>query len=120
MNFIQNFFTMLLNIKLYHWGTKLHARHIASDELHTALSALIDTFVEVYISKNPRPKFTNGFSIQVKQLTDTTISDTLDEYIVFLKKELPKVVEKSDTHLLNIRDEMLEVLNKAHYLFSFK
>lgn len=112
------FFHMMLNIKLYHWETTSFSRHKASDELHGNLSGLIDNFVEVYMGSYNRPKFTSGFTIKVKQLNDSNITPVLDEYNKFLKHELPKFVKESDTHLLNIRDEMLAEINKTLYLFT--
>ena len=115
---VQIFFHMMLNIKLYHWETTSFSRHKATDELHSNLSERIDKFIEVYIGGYDRPKFTSTFSIKVKQLNDTNIIEVLNEYITFLKYELPKFVIQSDTHLLNIRDEMLADINQALYLFT--
>ena len=115
---IKVFFNIMLNIKLYHWETKIFARHKASNKLHENLSESVDKFIEVYIGGYERPKFTSSFSIKVVQLNDTNIIDALNEYIIFLKYELPKFVKKSDTHLLNIRDDMLTDLNQALYLFT--
>lgn len=117
---VQVFFHMLLNIKLYHWETTEYSRHKASDELHGNLSELIDKFVEVYIGGYTRPRFASSFNIKVKQLNDTSIIEILNEYVQFLKYELPNHVKESDTHLLNIRDEMLAEINQALYLFTFK
>ena len=113
---IQVFFHMTSNIKLYHWNTMQYSRHKASDELHSALSSLIDTFVETYIGEYKRPQF--SFNIKVKLINDNSICELLREYIQFLKFELPKQLDKSDTHLLNIRDELLTELNKTLYLFT--
>ena len=112
---VQIFFHMMLNIKLYHWETTNFARHKASDELHANLSALIDKFIEVYIGGYTRPTFTSTFSVKVKRLNDTDIIEVLNQYKEFLKHELPKYVKESDTDLLNIRDEMLGILNQTKY-----
>ena len=116
---VQIFFHMMLNIKLYHWETTIYSRHKASDKLHENLSESIDKFIEVYIGGYTRPTFTSTFSVKVKQLNDTNIIEVLNEYITFLKYELPNFVNQSDTHLLNIRDDMLTHINKALYLFTF-
>lgn len=115
---VQVFFHMLLNIKLYHWETLIFARHKASDDLHGSLSTLVDTFVEVYMGRYSRPEFKSSFDVKVKQLDDSNIKDVLNEYIKFLKYEVPKYVKESDTDLLNIRDEMLSEFNKTLYLFT--
>jgi hypothetical protein len=40
----------------------------------------------------------------------------IDSYIAYLNNELPQVCKEGDTDLLNIRDEMLSVLNQTKYL----
>jgi hypothetical protein len=115
---IQVFFSMLLNIKLYHWETMMFSRHKASDELHSSLSDLIDKFIEVYIGRYTRPKFKSSFDIKVKQLNDSNIVEVLHEYIKFLKHDISKYIKDSDTDLLNIRDEILGEFNKTLYLFT--
>ena len=115
---VQVFFHMMLNLKLYHWETLSFARHKASDDLHGNLSGLIDTFVEVFIGRYKRPEFKHSFNVHVKQFSDNNIVDAIQEYIEFLKYDLPKYLSESDTDLTNIRDEMLGELNKTLYLFT--
>lgn len=115
---VQVFFNMLLNIKLYHWETRIYARHKASCDLHSSLTDLTDKFIEVYMGRYSRPEFTNAFDVKVSQLNDTNIKSALNEYVKFLKYELPKNVKESDTDLLNIRDEMLGEFNKTLYLLT--
>ena len=115
---VQVFFHMMLNIKLYHWETFSFARHKGSDELHGNLSELIDKFVEVYMGRYKRPEYKTSFNVQVKQLNDENVVDVLNEYVQFLKYELPKYLKESDTDLTNIRDEMLGEINQTLYLFT--
>jgi len=44
----------------------------------------------------------------------------IDVFIEFLQNDLPEELEKTDTDLLNIRDEMLGLLNKTKYLLLLK
>lgn len=117
---IKVFFHMTLNIKLYHWQTKLYARHKASDDLFSELLSLIDTFVETYIGKYQRPSFNEKTSITFQEFTDDEIVTTLNKYVYYLVNELPKQLQKEDTELLNIRDEMLQLFNKTLYLFTLQ
>ena len=118
---IQTFFHMQLTIKLYHWQTRLFARHKATDELLENLSGLIDEFIEVYMGRYKRPDFKGGFSIEITELTDETAKKMLDNYISIMKTKVPKYLKKeSDTDLLNIRDEILSNLNKTLYLFTLE
>ena len=115
---VKVFFHITTTIKLYHWQTTNFARHKATDSLHGALSELIDTFVEVYMGRYQRPVYQNGFKISIQELTDDTAVGIIQEYIDYLKNDVPKYLKSSDTDLLNIRDEMLQNLNQTMYLFT--
>ena len=43
---VRFFFTLQLNIKMYHWNTTSYARHKATDDFGGKLLSLIDKFVE--------------------------------------------------------------------------
>jgi hypothetical protein len=116
-SFIKVFLTIANTIKLYHWQTRSFSRHKATDELHSKLLDLIDTFVEVYIGKYSRPDFDGGFNITIKELTDEYAFDLLAHFAEYLERDLPKMLS-NDTHLLNIRDEMLATVNQTMYLFT--
>ena len=45
------FFSIQINLKLYHWQTNSYARHIATDSILTKIDPLIDTFIEIYQGK---------------------------------------------------------------------
>ena len=115
---IKVFFNMTAMVKLYHWQTKLYARHKATDELHAELLSLTDKFIEVYIGRYGRPKFEEGFQVKVSELTEETASTLLRGFVDFLKSELPKYLKKSDTDLFNIRDEILGTVHQTLYLFT--
>jgi hypothetical protein len=117
---IPTFFHMLANIKLYHWQTYHYSRHIASDTLHGELSDLIDTFIEVYMGKYNRPEFNRGFQIPVDEYSTLSVNELLKTYTLFLQDKLPMYIDTGDTELLNIRDEMLSILNKTLYLFTLE
>ena len=117
-NIVKVFFHITTTIKLYHWQTTNFARHKATDSLHEALSELIDTFVEVYMGRYQRPVYQNGFKISIQELTDDNVVGIIQEYIDYLKNDVPKYLKSSDTDLLNIRDEMLQNLNQTLYLFT--
>ena len=117
-NIIKFFFHITSSIKLYHWQTTNFARHKATDDLHSTLLELIDSFVETFIGKYERPIFPSKFNLNIKTLDDEIAPIALQEYISYLTNEIPKYVDKKDTDLLNIRDEMLAILHKTLYLFT--
>lgn len=118
-NIVKLFFHMSNTIKLYHWQTTSFARHKATCDLFNALQPLIDEFIEVYMGRYERPDFGGGLKLTIREFSDSTAPEIIQEYIDYLKNELPEYLKSSsDTDLLNIRDEMLSNLNKVLYLFT--
>jgi len=115
------FFSLQTNIKMYHWQTTSYARHKATDSLLSDIDSLIDNFMEIYQGKYG--KIPIGFtSINVRTLTDDeTSTDFIQKCINYLNNILDEDTNMSstDTDLLNIRDEMVGLLNKTLYLFTF-
>ena len=108
-------------IKIYHWQTKSYSRHKATDSLVDNLSSKLDKFVEVM--KGSRMKRiviskTNKFVFENE--TDNNAVKLLTEFRNWLENILPKYLEKSDTELLNIRDDILADVNQTLYLFTFE
>lgn len=105
-------------IKLYHWTTHKHSRHIATDELYSSIQSGMDKFIEVYIGIYERDEVFKGKaqSINMRIFNDKNAVLLLKEIAEFLKKDIPKYIK--DTDLLNIRDDILANVNKAKYLFT--
>jgi len=117
----QFFFMMRNQIKLYHWQTKLYARHKATDGVIDSLDESVDKYVEVYMGKYGRMKMNSSTATTtVKNLTETSITGFIKRCIEYLNEDLVKKLKDTDTDLLNIRDEMLAELNQLLYLFTLK
>jgi hypothetical protein len=108
-------------VKIYHWQTMSFARHKATDDLVSSLDESIDNFTEVFMGKYGRPHFTSKNSkIELYDATDKKGHIVLEECIKWLMEELPKKLKKTDTDLLNIRDDIVGQINKTRYLFTLK
>ena len=108
-------------LKMYHWQTKSHSRHVASGDFVTNLTEFIDTFVEVYQGKYGRIQLDNIVSIKLKNMNDTTVIDYLNKYKNYLIYTIPGTLDNvKDTDLLNLKDEMLAEANKFLYLFTLR
>lgn len=108
-------------IKIYHWQTFSFGRHKATDDLVASLDTHIDNFTEVYMGKYGRPHFTSKNStIELFDAKDQKAHVVIEECIKWLMTDLPKRLKKTDTDLLNIRDEIVGDLNKSRYLFTLK
>jgi len=108
-------------IKLYHWQTRVYARHIATDKMLKKLEKEIDSYVEIYIGKYGRPKI-NGknASITLQNLSEAGATRMIVAAVKYLQGPLTKTLQPSDTDLMNIRDEIIADLNQLLYLFTLK
>jgi hypothetical protein len=110
------FFNIRDQVKMYHWQTKSFSEHKATDELVGKLDTNIDTFVEVYMGRYGRPLIKK--TLPVKNLTVTGIRGFITRSSKWLETSLPRMLKKTDSDLLNVRDEILADLNQIKYLFT--
>lgn len=110
------FFNIRDQVKMYHWQTKSFSEHKATDELVGTLDTNIDKFVEVYMGRYGRPLIRK--TLPVKNLTVTGIRTFITRSTNWLETSLPRMLKKTDSDLLNIRDEILGDLNQVKYLFT--
>lgn len=116
-----HFFLQLRDqVKLYHWQTKVYARHIATDTILEKIEKSIDSFVEVYIGKYGRPRITGtNATIHLQNLTEAGAARLIKAAIKYLQGTLTKSLKAAlDSDLINIRDEMVSDLNQLLYLFT--
>lgn len=118
--FVLQFFQFLNDLKLYHWSTTSYPRHKASDDCFSSIQSLMDKFVEIYIGKYNRNQIlsfkTKVVSVPVTICNDQDAKNLVIGMIQYL--ENLKLDTKADSDLINIRDEMIGVLNQTLYLFS--
>ena len=128
------FLELLNTIKIYHWSTLSYPTHKATDELHTKLSELVDSFIEIYIGHCARGGRGAGAGAGIpvfrfKSEKDASIEfceckspdafcKVLDDNIVHLEGLTDKLHGYTD--LVNIRDEMVGALAQALYLLRLK
>jgi hypothetical protein len=107
-------------IKLYHWQTRVYARHIATDTILAKIETSIDSFVEIYIGKYGRPRITGSHAvITLQNLTEAGASRLIKAAIKHLQGPLTKSLQPAmDSDLINLRDEMIADLNQLLYLFT--
>jgi hypothetical protein len=127
MNYVTNFLAMQNQFRVMHWQTQKKigsfAAHNAFGTAYEELDPLIDDFIEIFQGKNGVIKGangSNGFTIQLSNLDDNPEA-VVDECIRFLIDVLPQgLSETEDTDLLNIRDEMLAILNQTKYRLDLR
>lgn len=118
---IHFFLQLRTQIKLYHWQTRVYARHIATDQILEKLDKAIDSFVEVYLGKYGRNRLTGkNASFTVHNLTEAGALKLLQSAVKYIQGALTKSLKEPDTELLSIRDDILAELHQLLYLFSLR
>ena len=124
MNFITNFLAIQNQFRVMHWQTQKKvgsfAAHSAFGTAYEELDPLIDDFIEIFQGKKGVIQGVNGFTIQLANLDENPVA-VVDECIRFLIDVIPQGLNESeDTDLLNIRDEMLAILNQTKYRLDLR
>lgn len=124
MNFVTNLLTLHNQFKVYHWQTQKKvgsfAQHNAFGTAYDDLTDKIDDFIEIYQGKRGVIMGKSGFNINLKNLDDNP-NVFIDEFINYLTQHVPQALDATaDTDLLNIRDEMLGILNQTKYRLMMK
>jgi hypothetical protein len=116
---IKTLFKYRQQLHIYHWQTKSYSRHIASDKLLGELTDFIDSFMEIYFGKYGRVNFSSNIDINLGNMNDNEGLKYLDEMINYYINELPTFLNpKTDTDLLNLRDDILAKTNQIKYLYT--
>lgn len=124
LNYITNLLTLQNQIRVFHWQTQYKvgsfAQHSAFGTAYEELDERIDDFIEVYQGKNGAIMASKGsFNLTLHNLSDDAES-CIDEFIEYLVEYVPQGLKETDTDLLNIRDEMLSILNQTKYRLHLK
>ena len=111
--------TLRDQVKLYHWQTRVYARHIATDQILEKLEKHMDSFVEVYIGKYGRPRVTGkNAEITVHNMTEAGASRLLQAALRYLQGPLSRSLKVGDYDLFALRDSLMEDVNQLAYLFT--
>ena len=127
--YILRFLEMLNTIKIYHWSSLSYPTHKATDELHSKMSELVDSFIEIYIGHLSRrggagagiPVFKRGAASEISFCECKSLDifcKKLDGYITFMEGLTKRLDGYTD--LVNIRDEMVGAVAQTLYLLRLK
>jgi len=103
-------------LRIFHWQTPSYAEHKALGKAYEALDGLIDTFVESWMGATGE-KIQAGFKITLVDHKNKAAVDLMNQAYTFLTGELEETL-KGRSELLNIRDEMLGVVQQTRYLLT--
>ena len=81
----------------------------------------MDELVETHQGKHQKIVLSGSISIELSNMSDLNIESILGEVTDYLSTEFAQQVDETkDTDCLNIRDEILQTLNKLKYLLTLK
>jgi hypothetical protein len=103
-------------IRIFHWQTSSFSEHKALGKAYKALDELIDTLIESYMGATGE-KIKAGFQLTLVDHKNKAAKDLMDQAYTFLTGELDQQLS-GRTELLNIRDEMLAVVQRTRYLLT--
>lgn len=102
------------SLAMCHWLTTSFAEHKALGEAYETLADSLDNFVETLIGAKSRSVLSG-----IKQLQITTdVDEALNELEGTLRDDVEEEVEEAETALLNIRDDMLALVQHTRYLLT--
>jgi len=104
------------SLRLQHWLTFSHAEHMALGGAYEGLDDLIDTFVETAVGAKGRGILSPNTTLTVGGDASKILA-TLEGV---LRNEIPSDIGENETSLMNIRDEMLALVQKTRYLLTQK
>lgn len=110
-----------VQLKVNHWQTKGVAIHNAFGDAYNTLTDLIDEFVEISMGKYGRfvlDDETNNIKlINLSEMNPKDMITVCTDALIEFSEDLDP---KKDTDLLNLKDEMLGLLNKLQYLLTLE
>ena len=105
-------------LRILHWQTKSHAKHLALGDAYETLGELIDTYVETCMGIHGR--FILGDeerSLSIQNLSDIDLLGMIKTVRASFQE---MNINPKDVDLLSLRDEMLVVINKLSYLLTLR
>lgn len=114
---VANLIGMEQQLRIWHWQTKMYSRHQAYGATYNSLGELIDSFMEVYMGKYGRVEA--PATIPLENMSND-VQPKIEQYVQSLTEITNSLDPVTDSDLLNIRDEMLALMNKLKYLLTLK
>lgn len=106
-------------IRLFHWKTSSFARHKATDKYMKIINPIIDNIIES-LQGGRGKRISDAFGTKYRELTEDNVMEHLKVYRHWLENHMPILLDKSETDILNLRDELLAAVKRLMYLFTLK
>jgi hypothetical protein len=118
---IVNLIKIQNQLRILHWQTLSYAAHKALGNAYEDLDELIDSLVEIHQGKYGRITFETPIDLGLVNQDEIDLEDILIQLNDYLAGPFAAMHDPiKDTDCLNIRDEILAVINKLRYLLTLK
>ena len=118
MSCIKTILNFQNELRLHHWGTKSYAAHKALGKAYEGIDGLLDTFAETYMGTFGKDELKEINELNLNGPHKTTAMQVLSSFEDYLTQEVSKELGADQTALLNIRDEMLGLVQRTKYLLT--
>lgn len=106
--------------RFLHWQTFGDAKHRTYGALYEGFDDIIDKFVETMMGKYGRPEFESEFAVMFQDIKSLSVQNFIDGITEFLVGMTDVLDTRYDTDLLNMRDELLGLINQSKFLLTLK
>lgn len=106
-------------LKLFHWQTFSFAQHEAFDKIGKDLNKNFDKLVETLLGKYRKFEY-RPITIQLEPYSNENILNVVEKYILFFGQKQCPIINKEDSEVQNIIDEIVADLNKLKYLLTLQ
>lgn len=115
---VRTFFKFYIQLKSYHFMTRIYHKHENVDKFLEKYSELYDKIVEVCMGHHGIINL-GDFTIEIKDINDNNVSEHINEFSNIALSNM-RAIYKDNSDILNIIDEMEAELNKLQYQLSLK
>jgi hypothetical protein len=116
--FITGLLEANVKLRMLHWNTTSFSAHTALGKAYEGLNEQIDEFIETYIGARGRDLLMTVSSLAVS--AEEEPSAVLDSLEGLLRNDIQADLGESETALLNMRDEMLGLVQHTKYLLTLQ
>jgi DNA-binding ferritin-like protein len=121
MKAVVNLLKLQNQLRVLHWQAEGYGEHKALGKAYEELDELIDELVEVHSGKYGKIKFETPVELNLVNREEVSTMDLLEEFTQYLITAFAENFDAvKDSDCLNIRDEILAVVNRLKYLLTFK
>jgi len=118
---VVNLLKLQNQLRILHWQADGYGEHKALGKAYENLDGLIDDVVEVFQGKYGKIKYESPVDFGLVNREEISIMDVLQEFTDYLVTRFPEGLDSvKDSDLLNIRDEIMAVINRLKYLLTLK